>query len=58
MTDEQFEKMYAVEVAKLAVMNGILEQLIQHNASSDPIYWDSIGELLAKATIAAKSPQS
>lgn len=54
MTDEQFEKMYVVEVAKLAALQGIMA-LLQGMAAKQgaPVgaqNWKSVAELLNHAS--------
>lgn len=52
MTDEQFEKMYAVELTKLALLQGIMNNLMTI-ASKDgraSLYnWNDLGVMLAGA---------
>ena len=61
MTDEQFQKMYAVELAKLAALQGIMTLVqsiaMKQGASGASYNWKDISKMIASATaIAAETP--
>lgn len=53
MTDEQFEKMYAAELTKLALLQGIMNNLIaiaSRDGGRPSLYnWNDLGAMLAGA---------
>jgi len=61
MTDEQFEKMYAVELAKLAMLNGIMNSvhaLARKHSDGAVLYnWKDLSKLLASAIPSAEQKQ-
>lgn len=62
MTDEQFNKMHAVELAKLATLQGIMNTLLAIAAKqgAQPVLynWKDIEKMLASAAAIAAKPQS
>lgn len=64
MTDEQFQKMYAVEVAKLAALNAIHSTIqgiaVKQGAVGGGKYWDHTAQMLksAEALISSRQQQS
>lgn len=61
MNDEQFQKMYAVELAKLAALQGIMSLVqaiaVKQGARAIGHNWNDVAAMLAHAeAVAAKQP--